>query len=119
METPFTFTNQRRRKSLQSRIKSENGKLKKRTAEQNARQLTFLLLAVSHWLFSWEMRQMRPMGQIRQMGDCAFGALPISSISPIGLISPILNALWVGYRFQYLWLWGGAKKVKSGELISH
>ena len=49
---------------------------------------------------------MRPMGQIRQMGDCVL-ALLISPIGRIGLISPILNAPTARYRFQYPWLRGG------------
>ena len=40
------------------------------------------------------------MGQIDKW-VIVFLALPISPIGRIGLISPIFNALWVGYRFQY------------------
>ena len=62
-----------------------------------------------------KMRPMRQMGQIRPMGDCIFWALPISPIGRIGLISPILNALWGGYRFQYLWLRGRQKGKGKGQ----
>ena len=41
------------------------------------------------------------------MGDCVFWALPISPIGRIGLISPILNALWVGIVFNTRGYGGG------------
>ena len=37
---------------------------------------------------------------------------PIGRVGRIGLISPILNATPIGYRFQYLWLQGGTLKKK-------